>query len=340
MLFCALFISGTLTIKDTTAAINSLKTNFREVSISHYDSKVGNITENILEHNNGKPIESNVFKENDDGGNNLFAVYLTNENGIPCETYYFSNKNVMTRDELIGIVNRDESEQNASNHTVEKNDSEIQFVNSSDSTSTKISSANVTTLVSVTPTTYIRKYNWSFYDYGVLQATLVTSATLTRQTSNANFNGSLSSVWDVVTTSQLSQVNAIRLNDQYTRLDVSAYNAEELIDYGPIESTSGGSLSVGLDGAGVPSLSYSFSISGFSVTNLSSMINNYGRWRFWDGFGNEPEFTTKPGIRVVNTQGNLVVNLSHSTNIKTYLTGIFINTTHNTGVIQMVVSDR
>lgn len=285
-----------------------IATEFSQMGISTY-SLSNQENEDIIIHNNGNAIESDYFAEGQNEGNYLVAVkYKNTEYGI-VETAYFANVESISTDELVEMV--------------------------SESTT-----ANFAELVPVTARSadepILKEYNWSFYSNSILQATLTTSVTLTRQTSNATLNGKACSVWDVTTFSQLEKKKCIRLNDQYTRLSVDLSN-QSLVSYGPTVSTSGGDVSVGLDGAGIPSVSYSFNIDGFSIEDLSSMSNDYGRWAFIDHVGNEPHFTTEPAIRATNTSGNFIVELSHTMNANAS-TGSVID--QGTGVIQIYCADR
>jgi hypothetical protein len=305
---------------------------YKEINVPQIDFTIeSTTTTNQLITNNGKPINSNIFKNNVDGGNKLFAVCNTMVDGVPCESYYFANVESIPDNELRQSVR----------------DSEAKKLGTFKSMVTKIkskaSTAGVNAVsVAATPTSYIKSYSWSFYNYDVfgnssLQSKLTTNLTLTRQSNNVDYNGKAASLWDVTSFSQLEEKNTMRLNDIYTRLDVSAYSAEKLIDYGPYGNSSGGTVSVGLDGLGVPSMEYSFSISGFSLTDYSSLSGNYGRWHFWDGAGHLSSIVTQPGIRATNTSGAFAVELSHTTESNDSPGG---TTTHYTGVIQVLVSDR
>ena len=258
-------------------------------------------------HNKGKALKSDYFAKGKSQGNNLMAVTYIKQGSKIIETAHFANKDSLTQNELDEMI-QDKA--------------------------TLIDTQLMQ--VQATSEPIIKKYNWSFYSGSVLQAKLTTSVTSERKTDNGTIDGEACSVWDVTTFSQLEKENADRLNNQYTRLDVDASN-QELISYGPTVSTSGGDVSVGLDGAGVPSISYSFNIDGFSVKDLSSLSSNYGRWKFVDNFGNESHFTTKPGIRATNTSGDFLVELSHTADLNE---SDHEQVTHYTGVIQIYLEDR
>lgn len=307
---------------------------YKEINVEQMDFTVENtstITTNQLKTNAGKPIESNIFKNNEDGGNNLFAVSTTIIDGVPCESFYFSNKESIPENELREFVYSSEEKK------LDTYKSKVDEINNKERVAGDNGAA-----VAATPTSYLRSYSWSFYDSDVfgnsyLQCILTTNVTLTRQSNNVNYNGKAASLWDVTSFSQLEKKKANRLNDKYTRLDVSGYAAEKLIDYGPVGNSSGGSVTVGLDALFTPSLQYTFPITGFSLTDYSSLSGNYGRWHFWDGIGNLSSMETEPGIRATNTSGMFAVDLSQSTEIEANPGG---NTTHYTGVVQILVNDR
>lgn len=302
---------------------------YEEINVPQVDFTVENpstSTTNELKTNDGKPIESNIFKNNEDGGNNLFAICTTIIDGVPCESYYFANEESIPENELRKFVYDSEAKK------VDTYESAIDAIKNK----TSVTSDNIASVASL-PTTYIKSYSWSFYDAGLLNCTLSTNVSLTKESGNVNYNGTAASLWDVTSFSQLENKNAIRLNDQYTRLDLSGYSAEKLIDYGPVGNSSGGTITVGLDGLGIPSVQYSFSIAGFSVTDYSSLSGNYGRWHFWDGVGNLSNIVTQPGIRVTNTSGALAIDLSQTTSI---IAKTGWDSDHQTGIIQILVSDR
>lgn len=268
------------------------------------------ISTKTIIHNGGNPMKSDFFINGQSDGNNLIAVTYIPVNGTIVETAHFTPADSLSESCFTRVI---------SNYEAELSDFEDSLVTaSSDST--------------------IKHYQWTFPDprNDESLASLTTAVTCERKSRNSTVDGVACSVWDVTTFSQLEKEGAIRLNDQYTRLSVDQPN-QYLIAYGPSESTSGGDITVGLDGAGVPSFSYTFNIDGFSVEDLSSMRNEYGRWAFIDHIGNESSFTTKPGIRATNSNGDFIVELSHTANFtSTYGNAV----DQSTGVIQIYVSDR
>lgn len=271
-----------------------------------------NDTNEIVIHNYGQAIKTDYFEEGKEEGNRVVAVRYERINNSTVETVYYANVENIDETELNNIISSDK-----------KNFSAAPFV------------VLNTSRASASPV--VKRHQWSFYDNGTKMAVVTTSTEYRRESKNASVNGKKCSVWDVITFTQFERINTTRINEQYTRLSVESFSSEYLLFYGPVGNSSGGEVSVGLDGAGVPSVGYSFSISGFSVKDLSSLSSKYGRWRFVDYLGSEESFTTQPGIRVANTTGSLVVELSHKVEYR----DVFLNDkTSSTGVVQDWITDR
>ena len=173
-------------------------------------------------------------------------------------------------------------------------------------------------------------------------AKLTTNVELLRKTKEARVNGVEGSIWDVTTFTQYEKKEAIRINNYYTRLSADKPN-QALLAYGPVGDSIGGMLTVNLTGGfnptkPLPDIEYSFNIAGFSVRDYSSLSSKYGRWKFYDGVGNLRSMTTQPGIRVSNTSGSLVIELSHTTDNNSGIDGYAGGM--RTGVIQIWVTDR
>ena len=186
---------------------------------------------------------------------------------------------------------------------------------------------------------YIRNYKWDFYlpsDSSKHLDKMTDSVEFTRKSSTVDIDGKQGSVWDIKNVSHLERnlSNTMRINNKYTRLEVEYHN-QELLDWGPDDSSSS-TVTVGLAGI-VPAVNWSFKIGGFSVDDLSSKRDKYGRWAFIDKFGTNKSIKTERGIRTTNTKGNLVLELSHTANFN-YPTGT--TGTHYTGVITIPIPDR
>ena len=152
----------------------------------------------------------------------------------------------------------------------------------------------------------IRSYSEDCTDLLGTEVTVAASVTFIRESSTADINGVTGSVWDVKDFVQYEKGIATRINHEYTTLKVSGYAGENLESYGPTVSSGTGTITVGLSGI-VPSMSYTFSISGYHIKNQSSLANDYGKWYIVDYIGSENSFVTEPGIRVSNTSGSLLV---------------------------------
>ncbi|MCB2293595.1 hypothetical protein LGK95_08675 [Clostridium algoriphilum] len=259
----------------------------------------------VVVHNNGKPIKTDMLVEKQ--GNELVAISKEIKNGINYETYYFSN-----------------NDSNNINDVFKK-------IVSNDDVNTVSSSAVQGT------GQYVRTYNWSFYRsllFGkdLLVATMSDSIEFSRKSTTASINGTIGSIWDIKANSQVQRNTSTtdRLNEEITTLDV-ADTSQQLLDWGPT-STSSTKVSVGLAGI-VPTVGWIFDSSGFKITDLSNKGAKYGKWKFAaPSAGATSSLTTKPGIRVTNTSGDLKLNLSHTLDFKF--------SDHSTGVINVLVGDR
>lgn len=291
------------------ASIQNNSVEYQEVVIDSYDFATPEAStyslndENILLHNKGRYIDTNIFKDGENEGNYVVAILLSNKEGVADQTVYFADKPELSTDELHSLV-----------------------------TEESISTASLQSRAST-----INKYNWTFYSGVQINAKLSSVVTLNKKSGNVTFNGKKASVWDVTSFSELTRVSTIRLNEQVTRLSVADYGAEEVLSYGPV-STNSSNVNFTLTG-GVPSASFDYNTKGFNVTNLSSLSGNYGRWRHSApilGLSNTI-LNTNPGIRVSNTKGNFAVQLSHTTSMNVTSTSV---KSHQTGVVQIIVADR
>ena len=262
-------------------------------------------------HNNGLAMTTDLFRKGESHGNYLVAVYRAVRNGRTTESYYFTTEPKENKAALVKRVTEQELEQ-------------------------------MTQVAPLAVGNETRTFSWVEEKNGKELATLTTNVDLLRKTKNASINGVDGSIWDITTFTQYEKKEAVRINNYYTRLSADKPN-QQLLAYGPIGDSTGGTLNVNLTGGfnggtPVPGIGYSFSISGFSVKDYSSLSGKYGRWKFYDGIGNLKSMTTKPGIRVSNTSGSLVIELSHTTDnnsgIDEYAGGL------QTGVIQIWVTDR
>lgn len=279
-------------------------------SISEAKMKFG---ENIIMHNNGLPIKTNIFEEKH--GNELFAITVNNTNGIEQKTYYFSqNIDNIEMDKLLDNIN---DQEDINNDTIK-----TQF---KDSKSTRLSD--------------IKHYKWDFYATGKdgvkrQQGSLATSVGFNRKSSNTTVNGVKGSVWDVDSFSQmLSRSNGF-IDNHVTRLDVN-YTNQQLYSWGPYD-TGETTAKVSLTGLITPE-SWEFPLNGFKVNDLSNKGSKYGRWQYKSHLlSGTTKMNTKPGMRVTNTKGNFGLKLSQTAKIATP----YAISDHSTGVISIFTPDR
>lgn len=266
----------------------------------------------VLVHNNGLPIQTNMFADGDAQGNYLVAVYYTEFQGVPVERYFFTNEPDRDKKALLNYVANEEMT------PLTENPAFSAIAASSD---------------------IVKDYIWNHKKGSTVMAKLSTTVTFRRRTKTAEINGKKGSVWDVRSNTQYEKFKAQRINGYRTRLSVNQTN-QKLISYGPVGNTSGGSVTVSLTGLSVPTLAYSFSISGFSVEDLSSKSGKYGRWSFQDKFGSMNSMTTAPAVRASNTSGSFVTELSHVATMIPPSSTSSSPDTFQTGVIQIYVADR
>lgn len=189
-------------------------------------------------------------------------------------------------------------------------------------------------LRTVTGTVQTRTYNWSFYHYNDLTATMSSTVEATRKSTTSTWNNKTASVWDIKEYSNVSGRNVTYL-DKYlaTRLSVQDYANEKITSYSP-QSTTTGNISLTLSGGGVPSIGWSESIGSRRILDSSDLANNYARWTLktpvLGDFSNTLYFSA--GTRVYNTVGNFCLQLSQQLNVGTG--------DHLTGVLTMAYADR
>lgn len=272
--------------------------------------------ENIILHNNGQPIETNMFEEKQ--GNELYAIAVNNMDGIEQKTYYFAqNADNYEMDELLETIDEGELE----------NRKVVQ---------TKFNSTN--TKSSISPQ-YIENFKFDFFAYGGndgvkrQQGSLATSLGFDRQSNNVTIDGKKGSVWDIASNSQLLSRSNGGIRSHVTRLDVK-YDNQYLYSWGPYD-TSGSSAKVSLRELVAP-LDWAFPINGFSVNDTSVKGSKYGRWEYKPGAIMPTKMNTDPGLRATNTQGNFGVKLSQTATIRTP----YAQSDHGTGVLTNFVPDR
>lgn len=282
---------------------NSMQKNKKQ-TISEVEDKLG---DNIILHNNGDPIKTNIFERKD--GNELFAIALNNINGIEQKTYYIKNIDDIDMKSLLNDIDTQEEV----NATVENN---IPMASSS-----------------------VRNYKWDFYATGKdgvkrQQGSLATSISFARRSKSTSINGVKGSVWDIDSSSQLLSRSNGFINNHATRIDVNQPN-QTLYSWGPYDSGKT-TATVSLNGLVNPK-EWSFPINGFSVNDDSKKGSKYGRWTYNAHITTAPKkMNTRPGVRVTNTKGKLVTKLSQTAKIATP----YAISNHSTGVITIYIPDR
>lgn len=271
--------------------------------------------ENVILHNNGEPIETNMFEEKH--GNELYAIAVNNMDGVEQKTYYFAQyADNYEMDELLQTIDEGELENREVVQT--------KFTDFEKSAQER---------------GYIENFKWDFFGYGDndgikrQQGSLATSLSMDRKSSSATIDGKRGSVWDVSSFSQMLSRSTGGIFDHKTRLDVG-YTNQTLYSWGP-KDTWGSTASVSLSGLVSP-MNWSFPLSGFDVDDLSSKSGKYGRWSYDIGLVAPTKMNTEPGVRATNTQGNFGVKLSQTATIRTQYT----QSNHSTGVLSNFVPDR
>lgn len=290
-----------IALTDIPGYVNIVKDEVSQINILDDLPTTYSLNNKYIIHNEGAPIESDYFVEGKNEGNYLVAVTIENESGEPTKHAYFSDTANMNLNELNDYISS-------------VSDKQIKAARSGD----------------------YETYSWKFRGNTSTDkyTTLTTVLNYERVSSTTKLDGKTASIWDFTALSQFEKKNAKRINKMVTRLDVDQ-SAQTLLDFGPRGSASGGQVSVSLSG-GVPTLSYDFPIDGYSIKNKSSLTGKYGRWEVCDNVGNVDSFEINPGIRASNTSGNMVLELSHTTNFSP----VALNEDHGTGVIQLILADR
>lgn len=238
-----------------------------------------NERENIIFHNNGKPINTNLFL--DKQGNELFAISLETENGQDRYTYHMADTNEIDMNDKISNIFKEE-----------------------------FATKNLTKGLTGDGL-FIDNFKWDFYatinGTKQQQGSLSTSALMKRDSASSNSQ----SLWVVEESSQLLSRSNREIKDHKVRLDANQ-STQILHDWGPKSQTNGDELSVSLSGLKDPS-SWKFSIKGFSFVDLSRKASKYGRFQFVNkGIFASRELNVKPAITVSNQKGNLYIKMSQT----------------------------
>lgn len=282
----------------------------------------------IIITNDGNEINNDVVK---DSSMNLYAVVEYEKDSVEYQDMYFY-EDKPDSDEINEVIEQDLENEIIDTSDVNKLNNNKPFVvtNLSNNTNQNYKVAKMAVNGS---SHVVRTLNWTFKKGRKISTTV----DLKRASSNSVIDGKKGSIWDVTTHVEYTDPKKYTLRKQITKIAVP-YSAQKLLDYGP-DNSSSGKASVNLSGAGVPSISYSFNMSGHKVTNLSSKSSKYGRWEFKENglVAGTSKLVTRPAIRSSNTSGSFGVQISHSSEI-----GVFplVNEYDNTGVVTIYTPDR
>ncbi|MDT0111020.1 hypothetical protein QJV45_11125 [Listeria booriae] len=276
--------------------------------------------------NNGSEIDNDVIKDSDMG---LYAVVEYEKDSVDYQDMYFYE------DKPNDSAIKEDIEQDLEQEIIDTNinlgkDKSLEVTNLSN---TKKKNYEIEKMAAKGSSHVVRTLNWTFKKGRKISTTV----DLKRASADSKIDGKVGSIWNVTTHVEYTDPKKYTLRKQITKIAVP-YSAQKLLDYGP-DSNSSGKASVSLSGAGVPSISYSFGMSGHKVTNLSSKSPKYGRWEFKETglVSGTSRLVTRPAIRSSNTSGSFGVQISHSSEI-----GVFplVNEYDNTGVITIYTPDR
>ncbi|WP_166703427.1 hypothetical protein [Bacillus albus] len=240
-----------------------------------------------LYHNNGNPIKTNILESSSKTDLYLFAVSNYNLNNVRYRDYYFSE----AKTENIKTIHQE---------TVSRLE---QLLHSSSYTTKSVTAK--------------RTYNYSFYS----GAKLTTTITFSQDSSDADINGKIGSVWDITASHTIK--NTV-INPPFiswnTQLSVP-YSSQKLINYEP-------------DSTMLPLFLFR-NLTGFSINSNSLLSENYGSWTLEKNLFNPVPKTAQMNtkIKTSNTAGNLGLQLSH-----TYVRAG--GTTHSTGIVSTYITDR
>ena len=294
-----------LTEKLQSAGVESIYNRTRTViSDSYIDNYNVEDNNTVMVHNNGNPLPTDMFEKKQ--GNELFAVLITDEDGVQTPTYYFSNSKVLMDDTLEEIVEDLSSQSN-------------------ENKGARVVGSNYVS----------RNYKWDFYrklatGSTIQQGSLATRVTFERIHSNANVDYKKSSVWDITARSEVKCRSSERINNTFVRLDAGS-GSQKLLDFAP-ETSSQSLFTASLDSLFSPT-SWTIEAGGYTTKELvSSLSNRYGRWEFKARPGFQTSWVTKPGVRVANSTGSLYLKYSQTLDLN--------YSDHRTGVVGITVPDR
>lgn len=169
--------------------------------------------EHLLFHNNGNPIQTDLFKDGEQQDSFLIAVYLYEENDAQTIGRFFSNEAKNDMDETIERVEK------AVNNRQNPEKCEMEYGKSANSIGDT------------------RFNDFEYKESGYVIANLTNTFSFVKE--NADVDGKAGSLWDVAACVQLEKVNAAKLKELYTRLSV-AQEHQRMVSWGRKENRNAG----------------------------------------------------------------------------------------------------
>lgn len=217
----------------------------------------------------------------------------------------------------------------------DKNDSDIDKYVTQESNKKLIKSKNITnqSVMTVSASTssnsnnydYSRTYSW--YSGSKLLCSLQTTKKFTR-TRKSNV-----SIWQVVSADS-SISHYLALYNQCIRLSVENISGESVVDHSPGSTSGQSSVSIGLSGAGIPTISYTQSLPGVDIIDYYAPPK-YARWEYdyYSPSARGNVFVARPAAEFENTFGEFMVDISNTLFDSSWQT-------RYTGTTRMYFTDR
>ncbi|MBY0052724.1 hypothetical protein H7K32_13760 [Brevibacillus agri] len=156
----------------------------------------------------------------------------------------------------------------------------------------------------------------------------------------STLKGKKVSVWDVKFFNQTDPRNDYQTRELAMRYRHTGSDANEqtIRSYGPFTTDTDSTASVGLSGL-VPSVSWTFNTKSSSITDESSLSDNYTKWVVDFALGTRTaknNFVYEPGVRVTNNDAAIVFKHNHYIN---YYRNLNSQAKFNTGTIELILTD-
>ncbi|WP_340701344.1 hypothetical protein [Brevibacillus borstelensis] len=189
--------------------------------------------------------------------------------------------------------------------------------------------------------TYSESYTYRVRDdYQKELAGVYTSNVDYTRRGTSTLAGERVSVWDVRFFNQTEPRNNYQTRELAMRYRHTGSDADEqtIRTYGPATTDSDSTASVGLSGL-VPAVSWSFSTKSSTITDNSSLRDNYTKWVVDFALGSKTAKNTyfyEPGVRVTNNDAGIVFKHNHYIN---YYRNLNSQAKLNTGTIELILTD-